>query len=234
MKAVRRLAPLLVIAAIIAIFFLSGAGRYFTLDSLRSHQQALESLVRDHPIESLALYILAYATVCALCLPLNLVTTLAGGLMFGAWVGGGATVIAGTVGSLGAYFAAHTALGRPLLRMAEKRGGGLEKAMKGFGKNAFAYVLSMRLVPVFPFWMVSLAAGVASPPVWAFVLGTGLGIIPASFIYAGLGSGLGKTFASGEPVHLSVIFAPHILLPLLGLAALSLTPIVVTRLRKRP
>jgi uncharacterized membrane protein YdjX (TVP38/TMEM64 family) len=234
MKAVRRLAPLLVIAAIIVVLLLSGAGRYFTLDSLRSHQQALQGLVRDHPVESLAVYMLAYAAVCALCLPFNLVTTLAGGLMFGPWVGGAATVVAGTVGSLGAYFAAHTALGKPLLRMAEKQGGALEKAMKGFGKNAFAYVLSLRLVPVFPFWLVSLAAGVASPPVWAFALGTGIGIIPASFIYAGLGSGLGKAFASGAPVHLSVIFAPHILLPLLGLAALSLAPIVVARVRKRP
>ena len=233
MKAVRSLAPLLVIVLLIAALYLSGAGRYFTLDSLRGHQQALENLVRDHPIESLALYMLAYGAVCALCLPFNLITTLAGGLMFGPWLGGAATVIAGTVGSLGAYFAAHSALGRPLLRMAEKRGGALQKAIEGFGKNAFAYVLSLRLVPVFPFWLVSLAAGVASPPVWTFVLGTAIGIIPGCFIYAGLGSGLGKAFASGEPVHLSVIFAPHILWPLVGLAALSLAPVIVARARKR-
>src|SRR4051812_41135487 len=109
MKALRAFAPLLVIVLILAALYLSGAGRYFTLESLRSHEQALEGLVRDHPVESLVLYMVTYAAVCALCLPFNLITTLAGGLMFGPWLGGAATVIAGTIGSLGAYFAAHTA-----------------------------------------------------------------------------------------------------------------------------
>jgi uncharacterized membrane protein YdjX (TVP38/TMEM64 family) len=118
------------------------------------------------------------------------------------------------------------------MRLADRRGGMLQKVIEGFGRNAFSYVLSLRLVPVFPFWLVSLAAGIASPPLWAYVLGTAVGIIPACFIYAGLGHGLGKTFASGEPVHLSTIFAPHIVWPLVGLAALSLLPPAITRFRK--
>jgi uncharacterized membrane protein YdjX (TVP38/TMEM64 family) len=152
--------------------------------------------------------------------------------MFGPWIGGAATVVAGAVGSLGAYFAARTAFGAPLLKLAERRGGMLQKVVKGFGKDAFFYVLSLRLAPVFPFWLVSIAAGVASPPVWAFLLGTAIGIIPGCFIYAGLGSGLGKAFASGEPVHLSILFTPHIILPLVGLAVLSLAPVAVSRLRR--
>lgn len=234
MKAVGRFAPLAVILIVLVALYFSGAGRYFTLASLRAHQLALLTLVHDHPVEALSLYMAAYAAVCALCLPFNLVLTLAGGLMFGPWVATPATVIAGGVGSLGAYFAARTAFGGPLLRLAERHGGALQKIIKGFGKNAFSYVLSLRLIPVFPFWMVSVAAGVASPPIWAFLFATMLGIVPATFIYAGLGSGLGKAFASGEHVGLSVIFAPHIILPLIGLAVLSLAPVAAARFRKTP
>src|SRR4051812_48546107 len=105
MRAWVRLAPVAVILAVLAALYLSGAGRYFTLVSLHEHEQALEALVQEHPIEALGLYMAAYAAVCALCLPFNLILTLAGGLMFGPWVGGAATVVAGGVGSLGAYFA---------------------------------------------------------------------------------------------------------------------------------
>lgn len=234
MKSLRQFAPLAVILLVVAVLIFSGAGRYFTLDSLRTHQAALQTLVHDHPLASVAVYMLAYAAICALCLPFNLVATLAGGFMFGTWMGGGTTVLAGMVGSLGAYYAARSAFGAPLRRMAERRGGMLQKVIEGFGRNAFSYVLSLRLVPVFPFWMVSVAAGIASPPVWSFALGTGLGIVPASFIYASLGSGLGKAFASGEPIHLSIIFAPTVILPLVGLAVLSLAPVLIGRLRKPP
>ncbi|HET9160419.1 MAG TPA: VTT domain-containing protein [Caulobacteraceae bacterium] len=234
MKAWLRLAPVALILAVLAAIYLSGGAHYFTLASLRDHERTLEGLVERHPLGALALYMGAYAAVCALCLPFNLILTLAGGLMFGPWIGGAATVFAGGVGSLGAYYAARTAIGAPLLHMAERRGGTLKKAIEGFGRNAFSYVLSLRLIPIFPFWLVSVAAGVASPPIWAFLLGTMLGIIPACFIYAGLGSGLGKAFASGRPVTLDIIFAPHIIWPLVGLAVLSLAPAAAARLRKSP
>jgi uncharacterized membrane protein YdjX (TVP38/TMEM64 family) len=234
MKAWMRLAPVAAILAVLLALYLSGASHYFTLQGLRDHELALEDLVRRHPVQALAFYMGTYAAVCALCLPFNLILTLAGGLMFGPWIGGGATVIAGAVGSLGAYYAARTAIGAPLLRMAEQRGGALHKAIEGFGRNAFSYVLSLRLIPIFPFWLVSVAAGVASPPIWTFFLGTMLGIIPACFIYAGLGSGLSKAFASGKPVSLELIFQPHIIWPLIGLAVLSLAPAAAARLRRAP
>lgn len=236
MQAVRRFAPLVVILLLAAGLYFSGVGKYLTpeslLGTLRSHAQALQAVVAAHPVTSVLVYIAIYALICAACLPFNLIATLTGGLLFGTWLGGAATMAACTIGSLGAYFAAHSAFGKPLLRLAERRGGTLQKIIKGFGKNAFSYVISLRLVPVFPFWFVSLAAGIASPPLWAFVLGTAVGIIPACFIYAGLGAGLGKAFASGEPVSMSTILAPHIVLPLAGLAVLSLLPVALARLRK--
>jgi uncharacterized membrane protein YdjX (TVP38/TMEM64 family) len=108
----------------------------------------------------------------------------------------------------------------------------LKTLVEGFGRNAFLYVLSLRLAPMFPFWFVSLAAGLASPPLWAYVLGTALGIIPACFIFAGLGSGLGQAFANGEAVSASMFFAPHIIWPLVGMAVLSMVPTLWKQLRR--
>lgn len=232
MEWVRRFAPLGVIVALLAGLYLSGASRYVSLESLRTHEAALRGLVDHHFWEALGLFFLVYFTVTAACLPFNLIVTLAGGLMFGPWIGGAATLLAATAGSVVAYYAAQTALGAPLLRMARRRGGALQKIVDGFGRHAFSYVLSLRLVPVFPFWLVSLAAGVASPPLTAYVLGTLVGAVPGCFIYSGLGAGLGKAFAHGEQVDLGVIFSPHIMLPLAGLALLSLGPAILARRRK--
>lgn len=231
MKAVARAAPIVAVLALVAWLYLGGGIHYFSLESLRAHQAALEQMVERHPVETFLLYVGAYALVCAACLPLNLVATLAGGLMFGVWLGGVATVIGAGLGSVVAYYVVRTSLGAPLLAYAKRHGGALQKIVEGFGRNAFSYVLSLRLIPVFPFWMVSLAAGVASPPLAPYVGATVLGVIPGCFIYAGLGAGLAKAFASGEPLNLSIIFRPQIILPLVGLAALSLLPVAIQRLR---
>ncbi|CAN5267684.1 TVP38/TMEM64 family protein [soil metagenome] len=229
----RRLLPVVLILALALALYSSGVGHYFTLDSLRENEAYLRGQVAEHPIASVAIYIAVYASITAACLPLNLITTLAGGMLFGPWVGGAATVVAATLGSMAAYFAARSAVGGWLIKLAEKKGGALQKIVEGFGRHAFSYVLSLRLIPIFPFWLVSIAAGVASPPMTAYVAGTALGVIPASFIYAGLGSGLGKVFAEGGHADLHVIFAPHIILPLVGLALLSLLPALVARWRAR-
>ena len=151
LKAARRFAPLALIVVALAAVYFSGLGHYFTFDSLRENERALQAWVAAHPVLSVAAYVGVYAAICALCLPFNLVTTLAGGLLFGAWLGGAATVVAGAIGSLGAFYAARSAIGVSLMRMAERRGGALQRLVEGVGRNAFLYVLRLRLGPVFPF-----------------------------------------------------------------------------------
>src|SRR4051812_24029965 len=101
-----------VIVLIAAGLYFGGAAKYFTLESLRTHSQTLETLVAAHPVASVLVYIAVYSLICAACLPFNLIATLAGGLLFGTWLGGAATLAACTIGSLGAYFAAHSAFGK--------------------------------------------------------------------------------------------------------------------------
>jgi uncharacterized membrane protein YdjX (TVP38/TMEM64 family) len=85
----------------------------------------------------------------------------------------------------------------------------------------------VRLVPLAPFWVVNLAAAVGGMSLRAFVPATALGIIPASFVLSSIGAGVGGVLTAGRTPDLSVLFAPRIILPLLGLAALSLLPVVV-------
>jgi uncharacterized membrane protein YdjX (TVP38/TMEM64 family) len=229
----KRLWPLLLIAAAIAALFLTGANEYLSLDALRANEAVLRQAVADNVLLSLAIFVGVYIAVVTTYIPGASILTLTGGFLFGTWIGAGATVIGATIGALGAYALIRTAIGEPLRRKAEASGGLLKRLIDGFGGNAFSYVLSLRLVPAAPFWLVNAAAGVGSAPVRPYALATLLGIIPGTVIYSGIGAGLGELFRRGETPNLSIIFEPQILWPLVGLAALSFLPAVWKAIRGR-
>lgn len=222
----KRLWPLLLIAAAIAALFLTGANEYLSLDALRVNEAVLRQAVADNFLLGLAIFVAVYIAVVTTYIPGASILTLTGGFLFGTWIGAGATVAGATIGALGAYALIRTAIGEPLRRKAEASGGLLKRLIDGFGGNAFSYVLSLRLVPAAPFWLVNAAAGVGSAPVRPYALATLLGIIPGTVIYSGIGAGLGELFRLGETPNLSIIFEPQILWPLVGLAALSFLPAV--------
>ena len=159
--------------------------------------------------------------------------TLAGGFLFGTWLGAAATVVGATLGAIGAWQLIRTALGEPLRHRAEASGGTLQKLIAGLRRDGFSYVLSLRLIPAAPFWLVNAAAGVASIPLGPYALATLLGIIPATVIYSGIGDGLGELFRLGQRPNLSIILEPQFLYPLVGLGLLSLVPVVWRWLRPR-
>ncbi len=103
----------------------------------------------------------------------------------------------------------------------------------GFQKNALNYLLVLRLVPLFPFWLVNLVPAFLGVPLRTYILGTFLGIIPGTFVYASVGNGLGAVFDMGEKPDLGIILSPEVFGPLLGLAALSLVPIAYRKFRHR-
>ena len=103
--------------------------------------------------------------------------------------------------------------------------------MAGFREDAFNYLLVLRLIPVVPFWAVNLAAGIVGMRLTSFAVATFIGMIPAAFIYAGVGNGLGMLLATGQKPEMHLIFRPDILLPLIGLAVLALVPVAYKRWR---
>jgi uncharacterized membrane protein YdjX (TVP38/TMEM64 family) len=108
----------------------------------------------------------------------------------------------------------------------------LQRVIQGFGRSAFSYILTLRFIPVVPFALVNLAAGLAAVPLRAFTLATLAGGAPTALIYAGLGSGLGASLGSEQSLH-QALESPRLLLPLAGLTVLALAPTLVKRLRAR-
>lgn len=227
----KRLAPLGVIAIALGLFFAFGLHEYFSLETLRENREALNNWVAGAPLLALSIFILAYAAAVAISFPGASILTIFGGFLFGLWPGVPAIVFAATLGAVIIFIASKTALGDAL----QKRASGFVKGMEaGFRENELSYMFLLRLVPVFPFWGVNIAAGLLGVKLKNFIIGTFFGIIPGSFVYASIGNAAGAAFDAGEDVSLTgILTQPSTLLPILGLAALALLPIILKRFNKR-
>ncbi|MGD0104125.1 MAG: VTT domain-containing protein [Rhodopila sp.] len=223
---VRRFLPLLVLVVLAAAGFvlLRGVG----WDSLARHQSMLTDWVGTHPIGSAALFLLAYILTAALSLPQAALLTVAGGLLFGALLGCVLTVTGATIGASILLVVVRSAFAQTLDRHRDRIPTQVQTRL---ARDGFSYLLALRLVPLFPFWIVNLAAAVAGIRLAVFFPATLLGIAPASFVLSSIGAGVGAILAEGRTPDLSVLFSARILLPLLGLAVLSLLPAL---LRRRP
>ena len=223
----QRVAPLILIVAALGAFFALGLHRYFTLETLRDNRETLQSWVDDAPIRALLIFILVYASAVAISFPGASILTIFGGYLFGLTLGVPAIVIAATLGAVVIFLASRTALGE----MLEKRASGFLKQMEqGFHESELNYMFVLRLVPVFPFWAINIAAGVLGVSLRNFVIGTFFGIIPGTFVYTSIGNAAGAAFDAGEDVTLSgILFKPETLLPIVGLAALALLPVILKR-----
>lgn len=221
-----RLLPVLAILLAIVLVFATGLQRYLSLDELQHRRAALNALVDAHPVQSAAAYMGLYLLVVALSLPGALIMTLSGGFLFGPVWGTAAAVIGASAGAVVMFLVARTALGDALRRRAGQSGGLLNKLERGIRENAFSALLTARLIPALPFWLVNVAAGLVKMPVRTYATATVIGILPSTAIYAGIGSGLNRVFEEGGKPELGMIFEPQVLLPLLGLAVLSMVPIL--------
>lgn len=211
--------PILLIAALLLVAWASGATRLLSFEALAEHRANLVALVAAHPAIAAVGYVLAYITAVTLSLPGAVVLSLAGGLLFGPWLGTALTVLGATIGACLLFLVARSALA-PLVT---GRAAGLVDWLRpGLEKDGFFYLLTLRLIPVVPFWLLNLAPALVGMPFGPYVAATAIGIIPGTAVFVAIGSGLGEVLAAGGQPDLGVILAPEILLPLLGLAALSL------------
>jgi uncharacterized membrane protein YdjX (TVP38/TMEM64 family) len=104
---------------------------------------------------------------------------------------------------------------------------------EGFHENALSYLLVLRLIPIFPFWLINIVPAFLGVALGTYVLGTFIGIIPGSLVFASVGNGLGAVFDAGQTPDLGIIFEPQIIGPILGLAVLALLPIAYRKFRSR-
>lgn len=223
-----RFLPLLALASGLVLFFALDLDRHLSFQALGDHREALLAFVRGNAAAAGASYVAAYALAVAFSVPGATVLTLAGGFLFGTWLAAAYAVVGATAGAAAVFLAARSAFGGALRRRAGPWAGRLES---GFRKDAFSYLLALRLMPVFPFWLVNLVAALLDVPFGTYILGTMLGIIPGSLVYASIGNGLGTVFEGGGVPDPGILLEPEVLLPLAGLALLSLAPILYRRLK---
>lgn len=226
-----RFLPLALVVAGVAVAVATGATRYLSLDALEAKRLALLDLVHRRPVLGFLAYVAVYALVVGLSLPGSLVMSLTGGFLFGPWIGAAGTVVGATAGATAIFLVSRSAFGGVLRRRV--KGKMVQDIEAGIRANAFPSLLVLRLIPAVPFWLCNIAAGLVEIPLRTYVAATALGIIPSSLIYNAMGSGLGHVFDSGRKPDIKMIFEPQVLLPLVGLAILSIVPALVHAWRER-
>lgn len=221
--------PLLIIlaAALIGAIFLRD---YFGFETLRANRETLLAFRNDNLILTIVTFLLAYVCIVAFSLPGALMATLTGGFLFGTLGGSCLSVLGATVGATLIFLAARHGFGDQLKARLDASDGKVGKISKGLDENQWSMLFVMRLVPIVPFFVANLVPAFLAVPLHRYVISTFLGIIPGSLVYASVGAGLGEVFALGATPNLSIIFEPQFLLPLLGLALLSLMPVFVKAL----
>lgn len=234
MRRVVRFLPLILLVLLAAALLASDLRDALSLDALRTHEAQLRAFIEAHRILALVSFVALYMIATATSFPGATILTLAGGYLFGTWLGGSATVIGATLGAVMVFFAVRTSLGAVLREKAERSGGKLKAVIDGVEAGAFGYILTLRLIPLAPFWLVNVAAALAGAPLRAYAGATFVGIMPATFIYSGIGAGIGEVVARGQAPDLGMIFEPHILAPLVALGLLSLAITLYQRFRARP
>ncbi|ATC23536.1 TVP38/TMEM64 family protein [Caulobacter vibrioides] len=218
---VRRFGPLAVVAVLCAAAFASGLVEHISLEELRLRGTQLQAFAHENPLLCAAIYLAVYVGTVAISLPGALILSLTGGFLFGPIGGGLAAVTGATGGSTVTFLVFRTAFGEAL---PFKSSAFIARIAEGLKGDAFNYLLTLRLIPAFPLLAVNVAAGVMNVRVRTFLLASVLGMIPSSFVYAGIGAGLGHVFAKGGPVTVESLLSPRIYLPIIGMGVLAFLP----------
>lgn len=228
--AAMRVIPLLIIALLCVLFFLLHLDRYVSLGWLRENRDVLRAYVDDHEVLAAILFVGLYMAISAASVPGSAAMTMAAGFLFGIWVGAAFSVIGAILGASIIFVLARLAIGNALR---ERAGPFISKMASGFSKHAFSYMLFLRLAPIFPFWAVNLAAAAVGMPFRVFVTSTAIGIIPGSTVFATFGSELDRIFREGGEISVGSVLSPSLTLALMGLAFLSLLPVIARKLKRR-
>jgi len=230
-SALKRFAPVIIIVLALGAFFALGGPKYVSLESLKSNREALSGFVENNFLLSILSFVALYAVLTAISFPGASLLSIFGGFLFGTLVGGSAITVGATIGAVGIFLAARYALGDALTK---KAGPYMKKFEEGLKENEISYLFILRLVPAFPFFIVNIVPALFDVKLRNYVLTTFFGIIPGCFVYASVGAGAGAILDKGGELQLGGLMTqPKVLLPVLGLIALSLMPIIYKKFFKK-
>ena len=227
MRRLRAALPLLLLVAIGAALWATGALDRFRPEQLVAEQHQWHQAIIAHPLLAWCVYVGLVTLVIATGVPASWLVILAGGMLFGIGYATLMTGIGETLGSLLLYFAARHAFGsgeRPPPKMADR-------VRRGYLQHPVSYTLFLRLVPVLPFGGVTVALAWLRCPIWLFAAVTFIGGCVMAVFETAIGAGLARSIAHGEPLGPHLFLHPRVLVPIAALALLALIPILIQRLR---
>jgi len=222
--------PILIIFAV-AVLGAVYLRDYLSFKALAENREALIAFRDANYLVTAGVFVLLYAGIVAFSLPGATVMTLTGGFLFATFPGALFNVTGATIGAVVIFQAARWGFGDQLGRKLEGAEGTVKKIKDGIDENQWSMLFLIRLVPAVPFFLANLIPSFLEVPLRRFVVSTFLGIIPGAVVYTSVGAGLGEVFSRGETPNLAVIFEPQILLPIVGLCALAMLPVVLKALR---
>ncbi len=224
----------LIFIALALLFLAFGYGfglfDFFNLQYLRQNAEQLLLWKNNHFLSTSLIFILLYIASIALSLPISTLLTLSAGFLFGRFLGTFYAVMASTIGALLLYFTIRWVM----MDFARSKVDSLiHKIEKGLQQNGFWYILSLRLMPALPFWLLNLTCAFLRVPTRPYAMATFLGIIPVSFIYASLGTSLKFIHSTKDLNFMRIIEMPTLWIPLLLLAFLSSLPLMIKKINQR-
>ena len=220
----KKVGILVVFVAVVAVFYFLDLGKYLTLESLKANRALLSDLRQTHAFLFATVFVLIYIVQTAFSLPGAAILSLAAGAIFGVLQGTLYVVSGATIGAVLAFLVSRT-----LLRdwVAKKFGGRMEGIDRGLRESGLSYLLFLRLIPAFPFFLVNLACGVTGLPLRTYALGTLFGIMPGSLVFVNAGASL----AAIERV--SQVASPRVLGSFALLGLFALLPTIIKAVKKR-
>ena len=232
----KRFAPLVVIIAGLVFGYVRGWHEYLSLGMLVESREMLRAFVDSNFAMAAVGYVLVYIAAVAFSFPGASFLTIGGGFMFGWFVGGLLTAIAAPVGATIIYLVARSAVGDFLVDMMKRKAGPrIRQLAEGFEEDAFNYLLSIRLAPIFPFWVINIAPAIFNVPLGTYIAATTIGILPGTFAYAFLGEGIDSVIAAqeaaGDELGIADLVTPEITAAFALLALVSLIPTIIKKIR---
>ena len=222
----RRLAPLVVLIAGLVAFFALGGPQYLDAERAQGVLRGVDGWVQDHLVLALVAYMIFYALAVAISVPGALWFTIGSGFLFGPYLGTGVAVIGATAGATIIFLAARYAFAD---WVREKFPGYVKKLQDGFSRDAFTYVVILRLIPVLPFFGINIATALLNVPVRAYALGTLVGVIPGAYVYATVGATIKRAADTGVPSFGSLL-TPELIFAMVAFAVLAVLPVVYRRM----
>jgi len=243
----KRWLPLIGLVIAVAAAFASGLHKHLTLTAFAENRDFLTNFVADNLLLAVLAYAGIYALATALSLPGGALLTLVGGFLFGWFFAGSITIVAATAGAVFVFMIARSSLGAFLT---QKAGPFMQKMADGFNDDAFNYMMFLRLVPIFPFWLVNIAPALFNVKMRTYIITTFIGIIPGTFAISLLGSGLGSVIDKQKAmfdtcvttkgaenctfhVEISSLITPQLLAAFAALGVVSLIPVAIKRWKAR-